>query len=156
VALAAQPGVAGRTKDPQPKVVLVERVSVPEERPPDVPIAMVEEPVEVGTRRDNEEISTMRAETVAMRSDTAMRQETEATEVEPARGTAWLRVGGERLMHGAVFVDGRAAGHAPVELPIATGTHRLVVRSPDGAVLLDEAIALGPEHTRSNALRVVR
>lgn len=156
---AAQPGVLARTKDPPAKVVLVERVSTPEQRPPEVPIAMVEEPVEVGSPRENDEIPSMRTETAAMRGETAMRAETEMHDEigsDPATGTAWLRVGGAALMHGAVFVDGRAAGHAPVELPIATGTHRVVVRSADGAVLLEQSVTLGPEHTRSNALRVVR
>jgi serine/threonine protein kinase len=156
VARVSQLGAtAGRAKEPANKVVLAEREPVaepPAELPAELP-TMVDEPVEIGARRDEE--PAMREET-ARRDPVAMREEPATPEVEAPRATAWLRVGGAGLMQGAVFVDGRAAGHAPVELPIATGPHRVVVRAADGAVLLDRTVTLGPEHTRANALRLVR
>jgi hypothetical protein len=48
------------------------------------------------------------------------------------QGTGLISVGGEALLRGEVFVDGKSVGFAPGRFEVNAGAHRLEVVTPDG------------------------
>jgi hypothetical protein len=89
------------------------------------------------------------------RRGTADEEPPRAADPTPALRRAWLRVGGETLARARVEVDGRFQGHAPLELELPVGPHRVVV-SRGSTRLLEETVVLRASHRRVAPARLVR
>ncbi len=68
----------------------------------------------------------------------------------PEGARAWIRVGfaGDPVAGARVLVDGVPRGWAPAVLSLPVGSRRVIVRSPEGATLLDQSVTIAEEHTR--------
>ncbi|MBL8919032.1 MAG: serine/threonine protein kinase [Myxococcaceae bacterium] len=66
-----------------------------------------------------------------------------------------LAIGGERLLKGEIFVDGRPAGFAPRQLELPTGAHQVELVLTDGTRLGPRVITVSAQHTESAPQRWV-
>lgn len=73
----------------------------------------------------------------------------------PPPSTGVLAIGGERLLKGEIFVDGRSMGFAPRQLELPAGAHRVELVLPDGTRVGPRSITVGPQHTESSPQRWV-
>lgn len=73
----------------------------------------------------------------------------------PTPATGVLAIGGERLLKGEIFIDGRSMGFAPRQLELPAGAHRVELVLPDGTRVGPRSINVGPQHTESSPQRWV-
>jgi hypothetical protein len=71
---------------------------------------------------------------------------------EPAP-TGVFAVGGELLLGGEVFIDGKARGFAPGRFELPVGTHRVEVLTRDGTRHGPREFKVTRQHTQSSALQ---
>lgn len=68
--------------------------------------------------------------------------------------TGWVRIGGAALLRAEVAIDGRVAGHAPLERELPRGPHHVRVVGADGTVLVDRDVSVTDVHRRASPLRI--
>lgn len=77
------------------------------------------------------------------------------TQLIDTEGTGILIVGGDGALRAEIFVDNRSYGSAPRRLTLPRGSHRVVLRTPQGRELGPHIVNIESHHTPSAPARLI-
>ncbi len=118
--------------------------------------AETETATETAAATETEMATETSAPSIRRRRRRPTRAMTESAEPVPAMGPAGqgvLLIGGASAHRAEIFVDGRSRGFAPKRLELPVGSHRVELRSENGASLGTRTIELSARNTRSSPAR---